>query len=178
MHLNELTAIRLYHISEQNRVMAIRGSGNTTIETEEDIFEGNLYIQGVILANGLNTHFVVQDRGTGFVRTWSGSYGTGVNSFQVHYDGTMYVAGDGTALSGPNETYVRIYADGGGDKANFLVNTSSLGINHNDVTAMALDNSESIFVGNRRILKYLSGSYTTPIWTSSLHTHHLLIFRS
>lgn len=122
------------------------------------------------MANGLNTHFVVQDRATGFVRTWSGSYGTGVNSFQVHYDGTMYVAGDGTALSGPNETYVRIYADGGGDKANFLVNTSSLGINHNDVTAMALDNSESIFVGNRRILKYLSGSYTTPIWTSSLHT--------
>lgn len=122
------------------------------------------------MANGLNTHFVVQDRGTGFVRTWSGSYGTGVNSFEVHYDGTMYVAGDGTALSGPNETYVRIYADGGGDKANFLVNTSSLGINHNDVTAMALDNSESIFVGNRRILKYLSGSYTTPIWTSSLHT--------
>ena len=120
--------------------------------------------------SGLNTHFVVQDRGTGFVRTWSGSYGTRVNSFQVHYDGTMYVVGDGTALSGPNETYVRIYASSGGDKANFLVNTSSLGINHNDVTAMVLDNSESIFVGNRRILKYLSGSYTTPIWTSSLHT--------
>ena len=46
MHLNELTAIRLYHISEQNRVMAIRGSGNTTIETEEDIFEGNLLYLG------------------------------------------------------------------------------------------------------------------------------------
>ncbi|NDD85568.1 hypothetical protein EBZ38_15005 [bacterium] len=122
------------------------------------------------MGSGLNTHFVVQDRGTGFVRTWSGSYGTRVNSFQVHYDGTMYVVGDGTALSGPNETYVRIYASSGGDNANFLVNTSSLGINHNDVTAMVLDNSESIFVGNRRILKYLSGSYTTPIWTSSLHT--------
>lgn len=46
MHLNELTAIRLYQISEQNRVMAIRGSGNTTIETEEDVFEGNLLYLG------------------------------------------------------------------------------------------------------------------------------------
>jgi len=46
MHLNELTAIRLYQISEQNRVMAIRGSGNTAIETEEDVFEGNLLYLG------------------------------------------------------------------------------------------------------------------------------------
>jgi len=48
MHLNELTAIRLYQISEQNRVMAIRGSGNTAIEieAEEEVFEGNFLYLG------------------------------------------------------------------------------------------------------------------------------------
>lgn len=119
------------------------------------------------------THFTLRDNGYGMAKIWSASFGTPIRSFQVDTgDGTgnMYVTGDGTSFTQPNETRVRLYNKDGGDRSNFLVNTGSLGISHNDVTTMAVDNSQSIFVANRRILKYLSGSYATPIWTSSLIT--------
>lgn len=122
------------------------------------------------MANELNTHFILADNSYSFEPEWSASFGTTVNSFQVDISGNMYVTGDGTSFTQPNETQVRLYNKDGGDRGNFLVNTGSLGIIHNDVTTMAVDNSQSIFVANRRVLKYLSGSYATPIWTSSLIT--------
>ncbi len=122
------------------------------------------------MANNPNTHFILVDNSYSFEPEWSASFGTTVNSFQVDISGNMYVTGDGTSFTQPNETQVRLYNKDGGDRGNFLVNTGSLGIIHNDVTTMAVDNSQSIFVANRRVLKYLSGSYATPIWTSSLIT--------
>jgi hypothetical protein len=122
------------------------------------------------MANELNTHFILADNSYSFEPEWSASFGTPIRSFQVDISGNMYVTGDGTSFTQPNETRVRLYNKDGGDGGNFLVNTGSLGIIHNDVTTMAVDNSQSIFVANRRVLKYLSGSYATPIWTSSLIT--------
>ena len=122
------------------------------------------------MANNPNTHFILVDNSYSFEPEWSASFGTTVNSFQVDISGNMYVTGDGTSFTQPNETQVRLYNKDGGDRGNFLVNTGSLGIIHNDVTTMAVDNSQSIFVANRRVLKYLSGSYATPIWSSSLIT--------
>ena len=122
------------------------------------------------MANELNTHFILADNSYSFEPEWSASFGTPIRSFQVDISGNMYVTGDGTSFTQPNETQVRLYNTDGSDRGNFLVNTGSLGIIHNDVTTMAVDNSQSIFVANRRVLKYLSGSYATPIWTSSLIT--------
>lgn len=122
------------------------------------------------MANELNTHFILADNSYSFEPEWSASFGTPIRSFQVDISGNMYVTGDGTSFTQPNETQVRLYNTDGSDITNFLVNTGSLGIIHNDITTIAVDNSQSIFVANRRVLKYLSGSYATPIWTSSLIT--------
>ena len=122
------------------------------------------------MANNPNTHFILVDNSYSFEPEWSASFGTPVNSFQVDISGNMYVTGDGTSFNQPNSSFVKLYKRGGDDRGNFLVNTGSLGIIHNDVTTMVVDNSQSIFVANRRVLKYLSGSYATPIWTSSLIT--------
>jgi hypothetical protein len=116
------------------------------------------------------THYILADNSYSFTPIWSGSFGTPVQTIQVDISGNMYVTGNGTSFTQPNQTYVRLYDSAGGDITNFLVNTGSLGISHNDATSMVVDNSQSIFVANRRVLKYLSGSYTTPIWSSSLIT--------
>lgn len=124
------------------------------------------------MANNPNTHFILVDNSYSFEPEWSASFGTPVSSFQVDISGNMYVTGDGTSFNQPNSSFVRLYKRDGDDRGNFLVNTGSLGIIHNDVTTMVVDNSQSIFVANRRVLKYLSGSdgYTTASWTSSLIT--------
>ena len=119
------------------------------------------------------THFILKDDGNSFTEAWTASYGSEVTSFEVDISGNLYIAGYGKGSINSNTSSVQICDSNGGLIRTLLVNTGSTGLssfsstNVNNITAMAIDSSQSIYVANQRVLKYPSGS-SVPDWSGSL----------
>ena len=118
------------------------------------------------------THFILKDDGNSFTTTWTASYGSEVTGFEVDISGNLYIAGYGRNNAGSNTSSIQICASDGSLIRNLLIDTSSIGLSNNNITtvnnitAMVIDNSQSLYVANRRVLKYPSGS-STPDWSGS-----------